>query len=596
MTTQEILNYRKEERRIIEGSLYKDEKSTRKKKDKNKEKRKEKEPYIRRTTKKDNKEDIKREKRIKQKYQEQKERIKKTQIEINAKIIGEGEIKKIEKSQKKNYIESSLPQYNLGEYFGIEQEKLYPIQKKTRHNLAHLDEKRDNNLQEPTIIQKSTQHVRYVYYKMIEEGEKEGVTSEIAIISLFYNYGIKLVKNIGRRANKYLNLMKTDKEFLTNIVKQYYNEKPNRDIKLLIRKYNFFNYNIKLKEQIISTLEKTINEIEKSTNLFNNNYSITDNNINTNSIQNYDIGILKLLIQKNINDWDNLQNERSLFLFNNPITNVFTSYSNFNLFVIFSNPISIDQIPSFPFTIIRDRLNTSSSNLIDTLSCFSISSNINLDDDILHYAFNDIIPARIVNEWSSDIPKLTSNLSPYLYNLDPTLLLHLSQILLITFTSLSDLNLFRSLSNLPCISFSYQTKISYPSLIFPSYSSAALSYLKRPTSSKPFSSSLFYSTYIAANNINSSLFSHLKKSIFDNLDRRYGYINVDNISQNSAYISKTQIFNLLCKSYSYDSLIEEISNNTISIILDEIRKPLFDIRINYLKSSASSKITKSTFL
>ena len=222
--------------------------------------------YIANHKKEKHEREMKQIKEMKKQHQEIMDR----RLQVNAAIVGIGQTSMYEEIHQNDNketacIESTLPQFNLGDLFGLTQEKLYPKQRQSRHNKKvqipnEIEEQVTNSSTEENeyeIVRESSLYVKKVFYMMINKGKEIGLTRECALVSLYYNNGIYPVQNISRRAAKFEKEMNSNPEFLLQIKVTYEIESEKiRKRKLAIEQYRAIESNIE-------TLKKEI-EMKKS--------------------------------------------------------------------------------------------------------------------------------------------------------------------------------------------------------------------------------------------------------------------------------------------------------------------------------------------
>ncbi|ELP84474.1 hypothetical protein EIN_168690 [Entamoeba invadens IP1] len=208
--------------------------------------------------------------------------LKSKPLTVNTQLVSQKYFDTLPFNKKTNYFSTTMPQYDLGDYFGVSQESLMVLQRPHRHSKRqHFAEKIEVDPKEQLVDWSITPFVKKVVLFLIEKCKGYGVTQEMVIISVLCNGGIVPVKNAGRRCAKYMQMAQTDLEATAKKIENIYTTQAKtrataekvvavkelrKSIKEIKQKLSSRNYRSeKTKYLTYSTIKEKQNAFEKLT-------------------------------------------------------------------------------------------------------------------------------------------------------------------------------------------------------------------------------------------------------------------------------------------------------------------------------------------
>ncbi|ELP91065.1 hypothetical protein EIN_268010 [Entamoeba invadens IP1] len=522
---------------------------------------------------------------------------------INAEVIGLEQSKGLPAEKLAQVIESDLPQYNLGTFFSSFPEPLANISRKLRHvKIAEDLDERLKTEKSKTVLS-AAKKTQKVFYELVDAAAKIGISREPILIALFYNYGLSLLNNMTRRAAKFMNDYKKEgDEFLRNIQKKYEAEKPERDLKIRIKKYNQVDGNVKTVKSIITSLEETITLLKDpkskiSTISPEGNEEFVYDEESIESINN----IIKLKMKQ----IERLQKQNDEFVEHDDELKRLTKYNTLHFVLVLDhkNPhvIDLDMKASY-----FDRVKKSEEKIKQFAAEKQFVKDVCIPEDIVgRYLpkLNGKVRDRVDDEF---IPKVEDVNTKENYTGNKVV----SQKALdkakknafeISFTDSFECNLFNRNFRVFGNGLLYKVTMenaNYPRRVEKNYGAIVMNHAKQIyAQAHPQNNSYCYhrisseSFVVAVNNITHKMFKTTKQNLIDLARALFEQINNTNIKTKTIYISEYTIVKKVFEDYSYPEILERIGNNTIEPILREEREILYRIEMKEMIERATKKIT-----
>ncbi|ELP91121.1 hypothetical protein EIN_269570 [Entamoeba invadens IP1] len=522
---------------------------------------------------------------------------------INAEVIGLEQSKELPAEKLAQVIESDLPQYNLGTFFSAFPEPLAIIQRKSRHvKIAEDLDERLKTEKSKTVLS-AAKKTQKVFYELVDAAAKIGISREPILIALFYNYGLSLLNNMTRRAAKFMNdYKKKGDEFLRNIQKKYEAEKPERDLKIRIKKYNQVDGNVKTVKSIITSLEETITLLKDpkskiSTMSTEGNEEFVYDEESIESINN----IIKLKMKQ----IEMLQKQNDEFVEHDDELKRLTKYNTLHFVLVLdhknSHVMDLDIKASY-----FDRVKKSEEKIKQFAAEKQFVKDVCIPEDIVgRYLpkLNGKVRDRVDDEF---IPKVEDVNTKENYTGNKVV----SQKALdkakknafeISFTDSFECNLFNRNFRVFGNGLLYKVTMenaNYPRRVEKNYGAIVMNHAKQiyaqahpQNNSWGFKYMHAESFVIAKNNITRKMYITTIENLTDLATALFEQINNTNINTKKIYISKYETGQKVFEDYSYPEILEKIENNTIEPILREEREILYRIEMKEMIERATKKIT-----
>ncbi|ELP85753.1 hypothetical protein EIN_281140 [Entamoeba invadens IP1] len=522
---------------------------------------------------------------------------------INAEIIGLEQSKGLPAEKLAKVIESDLPQYNLGTFFSAFPEPLSDIPRKSRHiKIAEDFDERLKTEKSKTVLS-ATKKTQKVFYELVDAAARIGISREPILVALFYNYGLSLLNNMTRRAAKFMNDYKKEgDEFLRNIQKKYEAEKPGRDLKIRIKKYNQLDGNVEIIRSIVKSLEKTITLLKDPKSKIS---TISPEGIEEFVCDEESIESINNIIQLKMKQIEKLQKQNDEFVKHDDELKRLTKYNTLHYILVLDhkNPhvMDLDMKASY-----FDQVKKSE----EKIKQFAAENQFKKDV---------CIPEEIVGRY---LPKLNGKVKesvdeefiPKVEEVNKTAKWGVTQLVSQKALDKAKNNTFEiSLTD----SFEYdllertfrvfgngsiykvtKENANYPRRVEKYHGTIVMNYAKQIYAQKhpqnaPWCNRSKYSDsiVIAVNNITWQMYSTTKQNLINLAKVLFGQINNFNMNTRTMFVSEYSLVDKVFEDYPHTEVVERMENNTIEAVLRDEREILYRKQMNDMIEQTTKKIT-----
>ncbi|EKE42770.1 hypothetical protein ENU1_010780 [Entamoeba nuttalli P19] len=557
----------------------------------------------------------KEEKIQKQKNKQKEGRKKQNIINTNAQCISQELYDTIKEEERNKYIVSSLAMYNLGEYFSNNQERLIPKIRKSRHNKGRKEEEINMEnieeiMEEYKEIKGFTTYVKKSLSEMIEKGKKYGVNKEIIVKVVMKNCGSYFVKNLGRRCSKYIRKMKEKEEETFKEIKETYQKKEKEIIiQEKLGKYFGFKKNYNNLQVVIKKLKSAVEFLEKPENVIRKFGKVGEYEERKNEVDESIKRSIENIIKEKEEEINAMEKAIKEYWKESEEENLenYIEFKEYNIVGINKIERIKDKEDIDIKKNIYKKIKEGKEKLEEICKEYNMQKDFGIEEDIIEYGFAKGEVVTVINEYPKEVSELINKAYSYFQqkqkinqygNLPRKEKIEemKRKVVCITFSTKEKTNEFEKYSKFVGIKSTKKCCFSYPGKL----RSIIGLYLCREIENK-FNKSkyhswrtLFDSCYVSSNNITYSLFdkycSQLRKIINDR------YSNVDDITQGTACISINIVIKEVIKKYPMSKLEEACDKNQLEKLVDEVRKPLVDRRIEEMKVEANAHVDIQTLM
>ncbi|EDR28315.1 DNA double-strand break repair Rad50 ATPase, putative [Entamoeba dispar SAW760] len=559
----------------------------------------------------------KKEKKIKTQKNKEKEGRKKRNINnTNAKCISQELYDKIEEEEeKKKYIVSSLAMYNLGEYFSNKQETLIPKIRRSRHNKGRKDKEiNKDNIEEIMNKYKEikgfTPYVKKSISEIIEKGKKYGVNEEIIIKVIMKNCGSYFVKNLGRRCSKYIRKMKEKEEEMFKEINETYQKKEKEIIiQEKLGKYFKFKKNYNNLEIVIKKLKSAVEFLNKPENVVRKFGKVREYEESKNEIDESIKRNIENIIKEKEEEIKEMEKAIKEYWKENEEENLenYIEFKNYNIIGIrkrerIENKEDIDIKKN-----IYKKIKEGKEKIKDICKEYNMKKEIGIEEDIIEYGFAKGEVVTLTYKYPKEVNEIIDKAYSYFEqkqkinkygNLARKEKIEemKRKVICITFSTNEKTKEFEKYSKVVGIKLTKKCCFSYPGKIQSIVGLYLCKEIENKFNKNKYHSwrTLFDSCYVSSNNITYLLFDKYCNRLRRIINERYS--NIDDITKGTAYISSNTVINEVIKKYPMSKLEEAWDKNQLENLVDEVRKPLVDRRIEEMKVEINSHVDINTLL
>ena len=336
--------------------------------------------------------------------------------------VSQKQYESIKEENRKDYIVCTLPMYDLGELFGIEQQPLYKIQKAPKHNRKYTLE--DEIQEEITILEDEYEHlennttfVKKTLAEMVIKGKKYGVERDVVYCYLIKDCGGGPVKNIGRRCLlKMKQMQENEEEFFKKMKDLYEQRKDSRRISdglFNLKKFETEIESLKSQVKVFEEMKNNKNSLKRRREICPIESLEKRKKIDTEEQKSLE-ELLKEMVEKRNEQIKKMEEMEEEFIQSNPMIDAFANFSDFHLIQITDEEVKDEEQLTFMYHM-KKIIEKSKNDLDDILNEYQCDFDLSISDQTIASSISTDYIVFFTKEFPEEVFEFVNNTVEY-YN------------------------------------------------------------------------------------------------------------------------------------------------------------------------------------